>query len=37
MGMDPGQADWISTPGNYTETVIDGDGIGPTTFNTWDF
>ena len=37
MGMSQNQADWLSTPGNFTETVIDGNGAGPTTFGTWDF
>ena len=37
FGMSSKQADWLSTPGNYTETVIDGNNVGPTSFNAWDF
>ena len=37
MGVSEAQTDWLSTPGNYAETVIDGNGIGPTSFKTWDF
>ena len=37
MGVSQAQTDWLSTPGNYAETVIDGNGIGPTSFKSWDF
>ena len=37
MGVSKAQTDWLSTPGNYAETTITGDGIGPTSFKSWDF
>ena len=37
MGMSQKQADWLSTPGNFTETVIDGSSISAPTYGSWDF
>lgn len=37
MGMSQNQADWLSKPGNFTETVIDGSNVSTPTYGTWDF
>lgn len=36
MGMSQKQADWLSKPGNFTETVIDGSSISTPTYGSWD-
>ena len=35
FGMSENQADWLSKPGNFTETVIDGSNVSTPTYGTW--